>query len=166
MSGSRPVERKIRMSFEVNGEALTIVVEPRTTLADALREACGLAGTPHTGGGECGGSTTVLVDGEPVFASLMFAVQAHGTSVRTVDAPAGDRVLDAVRSAFKEHGASRSDPSMAGYVMQSVGALERNPDLDDEGVEDLLAGGFSHEGQYDSVAAAIRTARTLAKRAA
>src|SRR5438067_13236743 len=76
---------KIEVSFTANGVPRAIEVEPRRSLADALREDCGLTGT-HLGceHGVCG-ACTVLVEGKPVRACLMFAVQAQGKAVRTVE---------------------------------------------------------------------------------
>uniref|UniRef100_UPI0025D4EB91 (2Fe-2S)-binding protein n=1 Tax=uncultured Aeromicrobium sp. TaxID=337820 RepID=UPI0025D4EB91 len=75
----------VPLRLYVNGDRYDIDVEPRRTLADALREDCGLTGT-HLGceHGVCG-ACTILLDGQPVRACLMFAVQAEGASVRTVE---------------------------------------------------------------------------------
>ena len=81
------------VTFTVNGEKRVIRVEPRRSLADALREDCGLTGT-HLGceHGVCG-ACTVLLDDQPVRSCLMFAVQAEGTRVRTVEGLAdGDKL--------------------------------------------------------------------------
>lgn len=85
----------------VNGDRYDIDVEPRRTLADALREDCGLTGT-HLGceHGVCG-ACTVLMDGQPIRACLMFAVQAQGASIRTVEGLAPDEsTLHPVQQAF------------------------------------------------------------------
>ena len=97
------------VTFTVNGEERMIRVEPRRSLADALREDCGLTGT-HLGceHGVCG-ACTVLVDDQPVRSCLMFAVQAEGTRVRTVEglaswrqiAPAATGVLGPSRVAMR-----------------------------------------------------------------
>ena len=81
----------MRVSFSVNGCREQIDVEPRRTLADALREDLGLTGT-HLGceQGVCG-ACTVLLDGEPVRSCLMLAVQADGSSLTTVEGPASAR---------------------------------------------------------------------------
>ena len=84
---------KLDVTFTVNGEARTICVEPRRSVADALREDCGLTGT-HLGceHGVCG-ACTVLIDDQPVRSCLMFAVQAEGARVRTVEGLAsGDKL--------------------------------------------------------------------------
>ena len=76
---------KLDIALTVNGRAHAIRVEPRKTLVDAIREDCGLTGT-HIGceHGVCG-ACTVILDGEAVRACLMFAVQAKGKSIRTVE---------------------------------------------------------------------------------
>ena len=87
------ISDKQDVTFTVNGDERVIRVEPRRSLADALREDCGLTGT-HLGceHGICG-ACTVLVDDQPVRSCLMFAVQAEGTRVRTVEGlAAGDKL--------------------------------------------------------------------------
>ena len=78
-------DRKLDVTLTVNGRAHAIRVEPRKTLVDAIREDCGLTGT-HIGceHGVCG-ACTVIIGGEAVRACLMFAVQAQGKSIRTVE---------------------------------------------------------------------------------
>src|SRR4051812_22397326 len=98
---------KTPIALQVNGRRHDIAVEPRRSLADALREDCGLTGT-HLGceHGVCG-ACTVLVEGKPVRACLMFAVQAQGKEVRTVEglAKAGDtgEEFHPLQEAFWEH---------------------------------------------------------------
>ena len=88
------------VALNVNGRRYDVNVEPRRTLADALREDCGLTGT-HVGceHGVCG-ACTVLADGEAVRACLMFAVQAEGVAIRTVEGLARDGVLHPLQQAF------------------------------------------------------------------
>jgi aerobic carbon-monoxide dehydrogenase small subunit len=94
----------MRTEFSINGARLSIEVEPRRTLADALREDLGLTGT-HVGceHGACG-ACTVLVDGEPVRSCLMLAVQTDGASVTTVEGMAADDgMLHPLQQAFCSH---------------------------------------------------------------
>ena len=94
----------MQVSFTVNGQPERVDVEPRRTLADALRDDLGLTGT-HLGceQGVCG-ACTVLLDGEPVRSCLMLAVQADGFSLTTVEGLAGDR-LHPLQQAFADcHG--------------------------------------------------------------
>jgi carbon-monoxide dehydrogenase small subunit len=91
------------VTFTVNGDKHAIRVEPRRSLADALREDCGLTGT-HLGceHGVCG-ACTVLVDDQPVRSCLMFAVQAEGARVRTVEGLATGDKLHPLQQAFWDH---------------------------------------------------------------
>ena len=96
---------KLDITLTVNGENRTVTVEPRRTLADALREDCGLTGT-HLGceHGVCG-ACTVLLDGDPVRSCLMFAVQAEGAGIRTVEGLAQGGSLHPLQQAFwDDHG--------------------------------------------------------------
>src|SRR5438067_11403652 len=94
---------KIEVSFTANGVPRAIQVEPRRTLLDALREECGLTGT-HMGceHGICG-ACTVLLDGGPVRACLIFAVQAEGSAIRTVEGLAEGGRLTPLQRAFAAH---------------------------------------------------------------
>ena len=99
------MNEKTAVTLHINGRDHAIAVEPRRTLADAIREDCGQTGT-HIGceHGVCG-ACTVIVDGEPVRSCLMFAVQADGKAIRTVEGLAnGD---DAASDAAGLHGPPR-----------------------------------------------------------
>ena len=95
--------RKADITLTINGRAHAIAVEPRRTLADAIREDCGQTGT-HIGceHGVCG-ACTVIVDGEPVRSCLMFAVQAEGKAIRTVEGLANGDALHPMQQAFMDH---------------------------------------------------------------
>src|SRR2546427_3992012 len=96
----------ITVAMELNGSKVTQAIEPRETLADFVREDCGLTGT-HLGceHGACG-ACTVLLDGAAVRSCLLFAVQVDGAEVTTIEGLAGpDGELSAVQAAFSaEHG--------------------------------------------------------------
>ena len=93
----------IDITLNVNGEDHEISVEPRRTLADALRDNCELTGT-HIGceHGVCG-ACTVVVDGQPVRSCLMFAVQAAGKKIRTVEGLSEGGKLHPLQQAFIDH---------------------------------------------------------------
>ena len=103
-----------KVDLTVNGERYIVDVEPRCTLADALREKCGKTGTnigcEH---GVCG-TCTVLVDGEPVRSCLLFAVQLGGKSIRTVEGLAEDGRLHELQRAFTEHHALQCGSALRG----------------------------------------------------
>jgi carbon-monoxide dehydrogenase small subunit len=119
----------IEVTFTVNGEPRTISVEPRRTLADALREECGLTGT-HLGceHGVCG-ACTILLDGKPVRSCLMFAVQVDGMQLRTVEGLAQNGQLHPLQQAFWDHHGLQCGFCTPGFLMLAVGILESNPDI-------------------------------------
>ena len=105
------------VTFTVNGDERVIRVVPRRTLADALREDCGLTGT-HLGceHGVCG-ACTVLVDDTPVRSCLMFAVQVEGTRVRTVEGLAAGDKLHPLQQAFWDHHGLQCGFCTPGFLM-------------------------------------------------
>src|SRR6185437_15393411 len=114
--------------FEVNGKAVEVTVEPRMTLADCLRQVLRLTGT-HLGceHGVCG-ACTVLLDGEAVRACLMFAVQADGAAVTTIEGLGGpDGALSAVQDAFREEHGLQCGFCTPGFVVSVTALLQENP---------------------------------------
>ncbi|MEM8853303.1 MAG: (2Fe-2S)-binding protein [Pseudomonadota bacterium] len=158
--------RPIQMTMEVNGTAKTVVVEPRATLADALRDALGLTGT-HVGceQGACG-ACTVLVEGEPVRACTLFAVQAHGMAVRTVEGLAEGDTLHPLQAAFLEHHALQCGYCTPGFLMLAVGALERNPHMSDEELIEVLSANLCRCTGYQSILRAVKAAQSAMRAAA
>jgi aerobic carbon-monoxide dehydrogenase small subunit len=149
---------KQAITFEVNGATHTITVEPRRSLADALREDCRLTGT-HLGceHGVCG-ACTVLVDGDPVRACLMFAVQADGRKVRTVEGLAKEGVLHPMQEAFSEHHALQCGFCTPGFLMLAIGALERNPAMSEEEQREMLSSNLCRCTGYQNILKAVRDA--------
>ncbi|MQA12679.1 MAG: 2Fe-2S iron-sulfur cluster binding domain-containing protein [Pseudonocardiaceae bacterium] len=143
----------------VNGVGEQVDVEPRRTLADALREDLALTGT-HLGceHGVCG-ACTVLVDGQPVRACLMFAVQAEGASVVTVEGLAGvDGTLHPLQRAFSEHHGLQCGFCTSGMLMSALHLLRTEPNPGRERVREELAGNLcrctGYAGIIDAVVAA------------
>jgi carbon-monoxide dehydrogenase small subunit len=149
---------KRTLTLSVNGAPHAVTVEPRRTLADALREDCGLTGT-HLGceHGVCG-ACTVLVDGDPVRSCLMFAVQAEGREIRTVEGLARDGVLHPMQEAFSEHHALQCGFCTPGFLMLAVGALERDPDLSEEAQREILSSNLCRCTGYQNILKAVRAA--------
>ena len=133
-------------------------VEPRRTLADAIRDDCGLTGT-HIGceHGVCG-ACTVIVDGEIVRSCLMFAVQVRGRKVRTVEGLARGGELHALQRAFMEHHALQCGYCTPGFLMLAAGVLERDPDIGDEELAEVLSACLCRCTGYANIMAAVRAA--------
>ncbi len=154
-----------QVSLTVNGISRSATVEPRKTLADTLREDFGLTGT-HLGceHGVCG-ACTVLVDGAAVRACLMFAVQADGVEVVTVEglAPA-DGGLSPVQRAFREEHGLQCGFCTPGFVVSVTAYLRDHPAPGDAELRDALSGNLCRcTGYQGIIAAARRAARELAE---
>jgi aerobic carbon-monoxide dehydrogenase small subunit len=147
-----------RVTLQVNGVRHEIEVEPRRTLADAIRDNCGLTGT-HLGceHGVCG-ACTVLVDGRPVRSCLMFAVQAEGTAIRTVEGLADGDELHPLQKAFWQHHGLQCGFCTPGFLMLAAGVLEANPEIDDEGLRDALSSNLCRCTGYQNIITAVRAA--------
>jgi aerobic carbon-monoxide dehydrogenase small subunit len=142
----------------VNGRDHNVRVEPRRTLADAIREDCGLTGT-HIGceHGVCG-ACTVLLDGAPVRSCLMFAVQAAGKPIRTVEGLASGDELSVLQRAFMEHHGLQCGFCTPGFLMLVTGVLELEPDIGDEELIDVLASNLCRCTGYQNIIKAVRAA--------
>jgi len=149
---------KLSITLTINNRAYTIAVEPRRTLADAIREDCGLTGT-HIGceHGVCG-ACTVIVAGEPVRSCLMFAAQAHGKPIRTVEGLAKDGELHVMQQAFMDHHGLQCGFCTPGFLMLAVGVLEREPDISDEDLLDVLSSNLCRCTGYQNIVKAVRAA--------
>jgi aerobic carbon-monoxide dehydrogenase small subunit len=147
-----------KVTLQVNGVRHEIEVEPRRTLADAIRDNCGLTGT-HLGceHGVCG-ACTVLVDGRPVRSCLMFAVQAEGAAIRTVEGLANGDELHPLQKAFWQHHGLQCGFCTPGFLMLAAGMLEANPEIDDEALRDALASNLCRCTGYQNIITAVRAA--------
>jgi aerobic carbon-monoxide dehydrogenase small subunit len=149
---------KVDLILEVNGRSYEIRVEPRRTLADALREDCGLTGT-HLGceHGVCG-ACTVLVEGDPVRSCLMFAVQAEGASIQTVEGLANGDELHPLQQAFWDHHGLQCGFCTPGFLMLAAGVLEKQPTIGDEELRHVLASNLCRCTGYQNIIKAVRAA--------
>jgi carbon-monoxide dehydrogenase small subunit len=155
--GDGPDEHKVQVT--VNGRTWNEAVESRVTLADFLRERCGLTGT-HLGceHGVCG-ACTVLVDGEAVRGCLMFAVQADGCEVTTVEGIASpDGTLSPVQEALRDCHGLQCGFCTPGFVTTITALLADNPDPSDEEIRVGLSGNVCRCTGYQGIIAAVRSA--------
>ena len=151
----------VSIEVTVNGQARRAAVEPRLTLADFLRERCQLTGT-HLGceHGVCG-ACTVLLDGQAVRGCLVFAVQADGGSITTVEGIAApDGTLSPVQQAFREHHGLQCGFCTPGFVTSVTAFLRDNPSPTDAEIRAALAGNLCRCTGYQGILAAVRAAVT------
>src|SRR5882672_8941603 len=146
----------VDVTLNVNGQPYALRVEPRRTLLDAIRDECGLTGT-HMGceHGVCG-ACTVLVDGDPIRACLMFAVQAEGSAIRTVEGLADGEILHPLHRAFMAHHGLQCGFCTPGFLMLATNTLEQRPDIADEELLDVLSSNLCRCTGYQSIVAAVR----------
>jgi len=153
------------ITLNVNGEDHEIAVEPRRTLADALRDNCALTGT-HIGceHGVCG-ACTVVVDGKPVRSCLMFAVQAAGKKIRTVEGMSDGVRLHPLQQAFIDHHGLQCGFCTPGFLMLVSGMIEANPQASDDTIIETLSSNLcrctGYQGIVDAVRAALPEMRQL-----
>jgi len=150
----------MQVSFTVNGRRERIDVEPRRTLADALRDDLGLTGT-HLGceQGVCG-ACTVLLDGEPVRSCLMLAVQADGTSLTTVEGLAGGE-LHPLQQAFADCHGLQCGFCTPGFLISALHLLTENPDPSREEIRAGLSGNICRCTGYAGIVDAVRQATSM-----
>jgi len=149
---------QVNVTLSVNGRSYALRLEPRRTLLDAIRDECGLTGT-HAGceHGACG-ACTVLLDGEPIRACLMFAVQAQGAAIRTVEGLATGEALHAMQRAFIMHHGVQCGFCTPGFLMLATGVLEREPNIGDDELREVLSSNLCRCTGYQGIVAAVRSA--------
>jgi aerobic-type carbon monoxide dehydrogenase small subunit (CoxS/CutS family) len=145
ISGSTPVK------LNINGKERTVEVEPRTTLADALRDRADLTGTKVVcDRGSCS-ACTVFVNDVPQLSCMTLAIDAQGKKIRTIEGVAEGEKLHPVQEQFIQHDAMQCGFCTPGMIMSCVGLLERNkqPTLDD--VKQATCGNLCRCGTYPKV---------------
>lgn len=149
----------VEVGMTVNGRKWRASVEPRLTLADFLRLHCHLTGT-HLGceHGVCG-ACTVLVDGDAVRACLVFAVQAAGADVTTIEGIAGpDGELSTVQAAFRDHHGLQCGFCTPGFIVLVTAFLRDHPDPTDDQIVEALCGNLCRCTGYQGILHAVRAA--------
>src|SRR5213594_4436132 len=151
--------RKTAIALSVNGTLHEALVEPRRLLADFLREDVGFTGT-HLGceHGVCG-ACTVLLDGETVRSCLLFAVQANGRTVMTVEGlAAADGSLHPIQAAFWEEHGLQCGFCTPGFLMTTYELLNKYPDADEEEIKEWLSGHLCRCTGYQDILESVKLA--------
>ena len=148
------IDRQL-VTITVNGREHELLLESRKTLADTLRDDLGLTGT-HLGceHGICG-ACTVLLDGEPVRACLVFGVQADGAEVRTVESLASIGELNDLQQAFSRHHGLQCGFCTPGFLMLAEAYLATEPDADTEEVREVVSANLCRCTGYQGIVDAV-----------
>ena len=147
------------INVTVNGKTYELAVEPRLLLADFLRQSLGLTGT-HVGceHGVCG-ACTVLVDGDSVRACLMFAVQADGCTIETVESLGRISKLNPLQESFHAHHALQCGFCTPGMLITLTDLLKKYPLATDDEIRDGLSGNLCRCTGYEHIVKAIRAVK-------
>ena len=151
--------------FTVNGKSVEVEVEPRTSLADCLRDALRLTGT-HIGceHGACG-ACTVIVDGAAVRSCLMLAVQAEGSSIVTIEGLSEAEGLTPLQAAFRKHHALQCGFCTPGMLTTAHALLSEEPEADETRIRSVLSGNLCRCTGYIPIIEAVLEARAAYRRA-
>ncbi|MDY6974554.1 MAG: (2Fe-2S)-binding protein [Thermodesulfobacteriota bacterium] len=146
------------IKLTVNGMEYRIEAEARKLLVDVLRHDLGLTGT-HVGceQGVCG-NCTVILNGRAVNSCLIFAVQADGSEIETVEGLASGDELHPLQKAFQEHHALQCGFCTPGVLMNAVDILRKNPEPNAEEIREDISGNMCRCGEYENIIEAIKAA--------
>ena len=146
------------VTMTVNGQQVTRDVEPRTLLVEFLRQHLGLTGT-HVGcdTSQCG-ACVVHLNGQSVKSCTLFAIQAEGTQVTTIEGLAKDGDLHPMQAAFREHHALQCGFCTPGMIMSAVDLLQTNPKPSEHEIRDWLEGNLCRCTGYHNIVKAIQAA--------
>ncbi|MBV9354797.1 MAG: (2Fe-2S)-binding protein [Chloroflexi bacterium] len=149
---------KVQIRVNVNGQAYDGLVEPRRLLSDFLRDDLSLTGT-HVGceHGVCG-ACTVLLEGETVRSCLMFAVQANGANVMTVEGLAHGDELHPIQQAFWEEHGLQCGFCTPGFLMTTYELLQKTRAPSDTEIRDAIAGNLCRCTGYQTIVRSVRAA--------
>jgi xanthine dehydrogenase YagT iron-sulfur-binding subunit len=146
----------VQVTFRVNGVDHDLVLDARTTLLDALRDAVGLTGTNKgCDQGACG-ACTVHVDRKRVVSCLMLAAQCDGREITTIESLADDGRLHPVQEAFLRHDAFQCGYCTPGQIMSAVSLLDEGRAGSDDEIREFMSGNLCRCGAYPNIVAAIR----------
>jgi aerobic-type carbon monoxide dehydrogenase small subunit (CoxS/CutS family) len=152
-----PGETPVRLN--VNGKNIDLMIEPRVTLLDALRTRANLTGNKRgCDRGACG-ACTMLVDGHTVYSCSTLAIEVQGKQIRTVDGLATGSELHPVQQAFCDKDALMCGFCTPGFIMASVGLLEKNPNPTPEQIKKGLDGNICRCGTFARIFEAVSSVK-------
>lgn len=149
---------KKKITLNVNGQKYRVPIEGGQTLLDLLREGLGLMGTKKgCDQGDCG-ACTVLVDGKPVNACLVLAVEVSGKNITTIEGLTRDGKLHSLQQAFVDHNAIQCGFCTPGMIITAVALLDENTNPTDEEIRSFLQGNLCRCTGYYKIVQAIQAA--------
>jgi len=144
---------KVPIRLTVNGKQLNAELEPRVTLLDALRDNFDLTGAKRVcDRGSCG-ACTVLMEGKPVYACMVLAIDAQGKQITTIEGLAEGDALTPVMQAFVEHDAQQCGFCTPGFVVATTHFLQQHPNATEDDIRRGLSGNYCRCGTYDGIRA-------------
>ena len=147
----------MEVGLTVNGIGVTLEVDPADRLIDVLRNHIGLTGVKEgCGKGECG-ACTVIVDGKPVNACLLLAVQAGGKDITTIEGLSPNGRLDDLQQAFVDNGAIQCGYCTPGMIMSAKALLMNESAPSEDRIKDALAGNLCRCTGYVNIVQAIKS---------
>jgi carbon-monoxide dehydrogenase small subunit len=154
--------KKTVVETTINGEATEFLCEPRESLLEALRDELELTGSKEGClTGDCG-ACTVIIDGRPTCSCLVFAVEAQGKQINTIEGLASPSGLHVLQQKFLEHASLQCGICTPGFLMSSKALLDRNPDPTEAEIRYALAGNLCRCTGYDKIVRAVMdAAKTL-----
>jgi xanthine dehydrogenase YagT iron-sulfur-binding subunit len=152
-----PGEVPVRLN--VNGRQLNLSIEPRVTLLDALRMRADLTGNKRgCDRGACG-ACTMLVDGRPIYSCSTLAIEVQGKQIRNVEGLASGNTLHPVQQAFCDKDALMCGFCTPGFIMASVGLLEKIPNPTPEQIRKGLDGNICRCGTFNRIFEAVSSVK-------
>ena len=151
------------IAFNVNGVRYELKAKVTATLADVLREEIGLTGTKiMCNEGECG-ACTVLMDGRPVLSCMMFAIDADGREILTIeglaDPATGD--LHPIQKAFVENSGMQCGVCTPGMILTAKAFIDENPNPSEDDVRNALSGNLCRCGNYQRITECVLAAAKM-----
>jgi len=154
--------KKTVVESTINGEVTEFLCEPRESLLEALRDTLGLTGSKEGClTGDCG-ACTVVIDGRAACSCLVFAVEAQGKKIETIEGLASRDGLHVLQQKFLEHASLQCGICTPGFLMSSKALLDRNPNPTEAEIRYALAGNLCRCTGYDKIVrAVVDAAKTL-----